>query len=306
MKTDSTTAARLAGLVISDRKAAGIIREKLPQKEDQKGISWSYTHPEGIEIDKERVDFLNTLAVPPAWTDVWYCTNERGHIQATGKDAKGRVQYRYHPDWIRIKADLKYAGVDEFALALPSLRERVEDDLKMKGMPFEKAVALVIRLMDLFHIRIGSDEYAKENDSYGLTTLKEGHVKFIRGKKAEGKIDAVLDFPGKSGKRWKLLIEDDDLARMIEDSGKVGGKDADQDLFRYVAESGRDHDIKADHINRYIEDATGFKYTAKEFRTWAASWKTGARLAMISEASKEEIGQLAEIEVEDDDKDKND
>jgi DNA topoisomerase-1 len=296
MKPDSATAAKLAGLIISDRKAKGITRKNIGNEED--GIKWQYKAPKG-ELSEERIAEFNALAVPPAWNDIWYCSNERGHIQATGKDAKGRVQYRYHPDWIKIKADLKYAGVDEFALALPSLRERVEDDLQMKGMPLEKVVALVIRLMDIFHIRIGSDEYAKENESYGLTTLQEGHVRFIRGNKAEGKLDAVLDFTGKSGKHWHLLIEDDNLAKMIEDSGKVGGKEEKQDLFRYVADNGRDFDIKAGHINRYIEEATDIAYTAKNFRTWAASWKTGARLALISEASEEEIRELAEnIEIE--------
>lgn len=298
MKPDSATAAKLAGLIISDRSGKGITRKNIGNEED--GIKWQYKSPKG-KLSKDRIAELNALAVPPGWDEVWYCSNDRGHIQATGKDAKGRIQYRYHPDWIKIKADLKYAGVDEFALALPSLRERVEDDLKMKGMPLEKSVALVIRLMDLFHIRIGSDEYAKENESYGLTTLQEGHVRFIRGKKAEGKLDAVLDFTGKSGKHWNLLIEDDNLAKMIEDSGKVGGNDETQDLFRYIGENDRDFDIKATHINRYIEDATGISYTAKNFRTWAASWKTGARLALISEASEEEINELGKsAEIEDD------
>ena len=298
MKPDSATAAKLAGLIISDRNAKGITRKNIGNEED--GIVWQYKSPQG-KLSKERITELNALAVPPAWNEIWYCSNERGHIQATGKDAKGRIQYRYHPDWIKIKTDLKYAGVDEFALALPSLRERVEDDLKMKGMPLEKVVALVIRLMDIFHIRIGSDEYAKENESYGLTTLQEGHVRFIRGKKAEGKLDAVLDFTGKSGKHWHLLIEDDNLAKMIEDSGKVGGMEEKQDLFRYVGDNDRDFDIKAVHINRYIEEATGIPYTAKNFRTWAASWKTGARLALICEASEEEMRELAEsTEIEED------
>lgn len=291
MKPDSATAAKLAGLIISNRKAKGITRKNIGHEEDE--IKWQYKSPQG-KLSEERIVELDILAVPPAWSDVWFCCDEHGHIQATGKDVKGRVQYRYHPDWIKIKADLKYAGVDEFALSLPSLRERVEDDLQMRGMPLEKVVALVIRLMDIFHIRIGSDEYAKKNESYGLTTLQEGHVKFIRGNKAEGKLDAVLDFCGKSGKHWHLLIEDDNLAKMIEDSGKIGGKDRKQDLFRYVADSGRDFDIKAEHINHYIEEATGEHYTAKNFRTWAASWKTGARLALICEASEEEIRELAE------------
>ena len=308
MKVDSATAANLAGLVISDRKAPGITRTKVmvPGENDDEAptMRWDYTSVDGTVLeDDERITGLNALAVPPAWTDVWYCADERGHIQATGKDGKGRLQYRYHLDWIKIKSDLKYAGVDEFALTLPSLRQRVEADLELDGMPRDKVVALVVRLMDVFHIRIGSDEYAKQNDSYGLTTMREGHVTFLKGAGAEGDIDAIFDFPGKSGKRWRLLIEDDDLARLIEASGKVGGKDEGQDVFRYEDENGNDYDIKGDHINTYIRDAINdddddgpvMTYTAKAFRTWAASWKTGARLALVGEASDDELAELPQL-----------
>ena len=283
MKTDSATAAKLAGLEISDREQAGISRTKveIPAKDDEEGATfrWDYNHPDGSNLqDEARIEALNALAVPPAWTDVWFCPDENGHIQATGKDDKGRLQYRYHPKWNEIKADLKYANVDEFAMALPDLRDRVKADLDMVGMPMEKAVAIVITLMDEFHIRVGSDQYAQENDSYGLTTLQEGHVKFLKGEDAEGDIDAVFDFIGKSGKRWRLVIEDDLLANMIEESGKVGGKKKTQDLFRYIDDNGKDFDIKADHINKYIATVfEGLGFTAKDFRTWAASWKTPHR-----------------------------
>jgi len=308
MKVDSATAANLAGLVISDRTATGISRAKVEipaeKKGDKPAIRWDYSTPAGKPLkDESRVTALNLLAVPPAWTDVWYCADESGHIQATGKDGKGRLQYRYHPDWIKIKSDLKFAGVDEFALTLPSLRQRVIADLELPGMPRDKVVALVVRLMDLFHIRIGSDEYAKQNDSYGLTTMREGHVEFIKGERAEGEIDAVFDFPGKSGKRWRLLIEEDELAHLIEASGKVGGKAKDQDVFRYEDDDGNDFDIKGDHINSYIknainddeEDGPIMTFTAKAFRTWAASWKTGARLALIAEANDDEIAEIVDL-----------
>ena len=301
MKTDSATAAKLAGLEISDREQEGISRSKveIPAKGDDESASfgWDYKHPTGDAVkDDSMIEALNSLAVPPAWTDVWFCPDENGHIQATGKDDKGRLQYRYHPKWNEIKADLKYANVDEFAMALPDLRDRVKADLDMNGMPMEKAVAIVINLMDEFHIRVGSDQYAQENDSYGLTTLQEGHVKFLTGKEAEGEIDAVFDFIGKSGKRWRLVIEDDKLANLIEDSGKVGGKKKSQDLFRYIDENGKDFDIKADHINKSIATVfEGLGFTAKDFRTWAASWKTGARLALVAEASEAEISKLHKI-----------
>ena len=301
MKTDSATAAKLAGLEISDREQAGISRTKveIPAKDDEEGATfrWDYNHPDGSNLqDEARIEALNALAVPPAWTDVWFCPDENGHIQATGKDDKGRLQYRYHPKWNEIKADLKYANVDEFAMALPDLRDRVKADLDMVGMPMEKAVAIVITLMDEFHIRVGSDQYAQENDSYGLTTLQEGHVKFLKGEDAEGDIDAVFDFMGKSGKRWRLVIEDDRLANMIEESGKVGGKKKTQDLFRYIDDNGKDFDIKADHINKYIATVfEGLGFTAKDFRTWAASWKTGARLALVAGASEAEIARLPKL-----------
>ena len=301
MKTDSATAAKLAGLEISDREQAGISRTKveIPAKDDEEGATfrWDYNHPDGSNLqDDVRIEALNALAVPPAWTDVWFCPDENGHIQATGKDDKGRLQYRYHPKWNEIKADLKYANVDEFAMALPDLRDRVKADLDMVGMPMEKAVAIVITLMDEFHIRVGSDQYAQENDSYGLTTLQEGHVKFLKGEDAEGDIDAVFDFIGKSGKRWRLVIEDDRLANMIEESGKVGGKKKTQDLFRYIDDNGKDFDIKADHINKYIATVfEGLGFTAKDFRTWAASWKTGARLALVAGASEAEIARLPKL-----------
>lgn len=301
MKTDSATAAKLAGLKISDREKAGITREKVdvPAKGDEGKASfrWDYFLPDGKRLeDEERITSINSLAVPPAWTEVWFCPDKKGHIQATGKDDKGRLQYRYHPKWNEIKADLKYANVDEFALALPDLRDRVDADLEMAGMPMEKAVAIIIRLMDEFHIRVGSDQYALENESYGLTTLREGHVSFLRGDDAEGEIDAVFDFIGKSGKHWRLVIEDDDLATLIEDSGKLGGKKKDQDLFRYEDEKGRDFDIKADHINKYIADVfDGLGFTAKDFRTWAASWKTGARLALVSGAGDDELSKLPKL-----------
>ena len=301
MKTDSATAAKLAGLEISDREQAGISRTKveIPAKDDEEGATfrWDYNHPDGSNLqDDARIEALNALAVPPAWTDVWFCPDENGHIQATGKDDKGRLQYRYHPKWNEIKADLKYANVDEFAMALPDLRDRVKADLDMVGMPMEKAVAIVITLMDEFHIRVGSDQYAQENESYGLTTLQEGHVKFLKGEDAEGDIDAVFDFMGKSGKRWRLVIEDDRLANMIEESGKVGGKKKTQDLFRYIDDNGKDFDIKADHINKYIATVfEGLGFTAKDFRTWAASWKTGARLALVAGASEAEIARLPKL-----------
>ena len=301
---DSGTSAEKAGLVLSDREETGITRKKVETPAEEEGgsptISWDYHLPNGKKIsDEERVVFLNSLAVPPAWTDVWFCPDEDGHIQATGKDSNGRLQYRYHPKWNEYKSILKYQNVDEFAIALNELRRRVDSDLGGGPMDRDKVVAIVVRLIDRYHIRVGSDQYAQENDSYGLTTLQEGHVKFWKGKKAiDGEIDAVLNFTGKSGKEWKLLIKDDEVARLIEESGKIGGKEKTQDLFRYSDENGNDYDIKAEHINDYLEEHMDHRYTAKDFRTWAASWKTAARLAMVSEASEAQIKKLPKLHKE--------
>ena len=243
---DSETSAEKAGLILSDREDEGITREKVETPSGEEGgsptISWDYHLPDGKKLsDGDRVDFLNSLAVPPAWTEVWFCPNENGHIQATGKDSNGRLQYRYHPKWNEYKSILKYQNVDEFAIALNELRRGVDSDLGANRMDRDKVVAIVVRLIDRYHIRVGSDQYAQENESYGLTTLQEGHVKFWKGKKAiDGDIDAVLNFTGKSGKEWKLLIKDDLVAKLIEESGKIGGKEKTQDLFRYLDDNGNE------------------------------------------------------------------
>ena len=301
---DPETSAEKAGLILSDREEAGITRKKIETPSEEEGgsptISWDYHLPGGKKLsDEGRIEFLNSLAVPPAWTEVWFCPNEDGHIQATGKDSNGRLQYRYHPKWNEYRAILKYSNVDEFALALNELRRMVDSDLGANKMDRDKVVAIVVRLIDRYHIRVGSDQYAQENESYGLTTLQEGHVKFWKGKKAiEGDIDAVLNFTGKSGKEWKLLIKDDKVAKLIEESGKIGGKEKTQDLFRYLDDNGNDYDIKAEHINDYLERHMQHRYTAKYFRTWAASWKTAARLAMVSDASEAQIKKLPKLHQE--------
>jgi len=318
MKTeDSGASAKGAGLELSDRERPGITRNKVEIPAEKKGdkptFSWDYFQPNGKKLsDKDRIEFLNSLAVPPAWTDVWFCSNENGHIQATGKDANGRLQYRYHPKWIEYKSKLKYANIDEFAAELDSLRDLVKEDLSKKEMSKNKVAALVVWLIDRYHIRVGSDQYAQENESYGLTTLMESHISYRKGEKAivDGmrvlkgsnkplpKINAMMKFTGKSGKDWKIYIRHPEISKLIEDSAKIGGKDKEQDLFRYVDENGNDFDIKAEHINDYLDQKMENKYTAKDFRTWAASWKTGARLAMVSEASEKEISELPELHQE--------
>ena len=248
----------------------------------KKVLHWQYFDASGKAItDPQTIDRCNKLVLPPAWSEVWISPDPDSHLQATGRDAKGRLQYRYHEAWTKARAAAKFSGMTQFAVTLPAIRRRVEADLKLAGMPKNKVVALVVKLMDLYHIRVGNDEYARKNKSYGLTTLKEGHITIDRSATAEGELDAVFEFTGKSGKLWQRRIWEDDLALLIEASARVGGRDKQQDLFRYEDANGRDYDIKSYHINEYLDaiTTTAKKVTAKDFRTWAATWKCASRLA---------------------------
>lgn len=257
----------------------GISRKRTRSK---KVIAWEYFSPKGKRIvDKKTIERCNKLVLPPAWVDVWIATDPKANLQATGKDAKGRLQYRYHDDWTKARAAEKFDGMTRFARTLPSIRKKVESDLKLEGMPKDKVAALIVKLIDRYHFRVGNDEYARENKSYGLTTLKEGHMTIDRSKAAEGEMDCVFEFVGKSGKLWKRRIWEDDLAILISKSGAVGGRKKSQDLFRYEDKFGNDFDIKSNHINEYLDAiTTNFgKVTAKDFRTWAATWKAAHRLS---------------------------
>jgi DNA topoisomerase-1 len=261
----------------------GITRKgKHKTKNKKKILLWTYFDPKGkLILDKKTIERCNKLVLPPAWQEVWISTNAKANLQATGKDAKGRLQYRYHDNWTKARAAEKFDGMPDFAKILPIIRKRVESDLKLEGMPKDKVVALIVKLIDLYHFRVGNDEYAKTNKSYGLTTMKEGHMTIDRSKNAEGELDAVFEFVGKSGKLWKRRIWEDDLAKLIQASGEVGGLDKKQDLFRYEDKNGNDFDIKSNHINEYLDAITAEneKVTAKDFRTWAATWKTAFRLS---------------------------
>lgn len=251
-------------------------------KSKKRILSWDYYDSKGKLITNQKIkDRCNGLVLPPAWVDVWISPDAKANLQATGKDAKGRLQYRYHNNWTAARAAEKFDGMTDFAKMLPSIRKRVASDLKLKGMPKERVVALVVKLIDLYHFRVGNDEYAKKNKSYGLTTLKEGHMTLDRSKSAEGKLDAIFEFTGKSGKLWKRRIWEDDLALLIARSGEIGKQSKSQDLFRYEDTNGNDFDIKSNHINEYLDAITAEheRATAKDFRTWAATWKTAYRLS---------------------------
>jgi len=261
----------------------GISRKRLTTGKGMKSPMWNYFDHRGKLITDPKVkDRCNKLVLPPAWVDVWIAADPKANLQATGKDAKGRLQYRYHEEWTASRAAEKFDGMSRFARMLPVIRKKMASDLSQPGMPKSKVAALIVKLIDVYHFRVGNDKYARDNNSYGLTTMKRGHMKLDRSKSAEGKLDAIFEFVGKSGKLWKRRIWEDDLAMMIEESGMVGGnKNRRHDLFRYEDGKGNDFDMKANHINEYLDASTPQheRVTAKDFRTWAATWKTASRLS---------------------------
>lgn len=261
----------------------GITRKRFAiRKNNKKSFRFEYYGPTGKLIKaKNIIERCNKLVLPPAWEDVWISTDPDANLQATGKDLKGRLQYKYHTNWTQAQSEKKFDGMAAFARMLPLIRKAVDTDLTLEGMPKTKVVALIVKLIDLYHFRVGNDEYAKKNRSYGLTTLKKGHVTFDSSKNAEGKIDAIFEFVGKSGKLWKRRIWEDDLAMMIADSGSIGNQSKNVDLFKYEDGNGVVYDIKSHHVNEYLDNITppDHKVTAKDFRTWAATWKSASRLA---------------------------
>ncbi len=258
----------------------GISRKR--HKTGKKVLIWGYyDHKSQLIRNPKTIDRCNKLVLPPAWEAVWISPDPKANLQATGKDVKGRLQYRYHENWTQARSEEKFDGMTGFAKTLPSIRKKVEADLKLKGMPKDKVAALIVKLIDLYHFRVGNDEYAKKNKSYGLTTLKAGHMVLDRSKTAEGEVDAIFEFIGKSGKLWKRRIWEDELVLLIIASGEVGIRKKSHDLFRYEDNNGNDFDIKSNHINEYLDGITSKheKVTAKDFRTWAATWKTAFRLS---------------------------
>jgi DNA topoisomerase I len=227
----------------------------------RKGRSWAYFDEYGKRVtDRDEIERLNAIALPPAYTDAWLCKDPNGHLQATGRDDRGRKQYRYHPDYRSKRESSKFDGCLEFGQALPRLRSRVERDLRRRKLQRETVLAAVVRLLDRQHIRIGNEEYAKANKSFGLTTLRDRHVM-----RAGGKLK--MRFPGKSGVVHEATITDRNLQRVVKKAQELPG----QMLFQYVNGDGNPQAITSADVNDYIRDATGGDFTAKHFRTWGAS-----------------------------------
>lgn len=223
---------------------------------------------------------IKGLAIPPAWSEVWICPSPRGHIQAVGRDAKGRKQYRYHPDWRADRDVRKFERMAAFGRALPRLRKRVEADLARRGLPREKVVAAVVRLLELTLIRVGNDEYARTNKSFGLTTMQKRHLRLANS-------GAVFEFRGKSGKTHKTGFQDARLARIIRACQELRG----QRLFKYIGEDGERRAIESSDVNDYIRAACGSDFSAKDFRTWAGSLAAMEGLRMLPAAENKTVAK---------------
>lgn len=238
------------------------------------GDAFAYRGPKGRLVkDAETLDRIRALAIPPAWTEVWICPSARGHIQATGRDQKGRKQYRYHEGWRRDRDGLKFSRMIAFGRALPRLRARVETDMARRGLPREKVIAAVIRVMELTLIRVGNEEYAQVNKSFGLTTLRDRHATL-------SSIGGVFEFRGKSGKVHKTGFRDRRLARIVKACQDVPG----QRLFQYLDEDGQRRSIESADVNAYIRAAIGQDFSAKDFRTWAGTLAAARGLCTVPKA----------------------
>jgi DNA topoisomerase-1 len=251
---DPREAAESAGLVYVSDEEPGIRRRKA-------GKGFTYVKPDGATVkDPVNLKRIRSLAIPPAYTDVWICAKPNGHIQATGRDAKGRKQYRYHARFREVRESTKYEHMLAFAKSLPVIRQKVAEHMALRGLPREKVLATVVHLLEATLIRVGNEDYAKQNKSYGLTTLRDKHVE-VDGSELR------FDFKGKSGKTWKLKVKDRRIAKIIRACQDLPG----QDLFQYLDENGERQSVTSADVNAYLKEITGRDVTAKDFRTWAGT-----------------------------------
>jgi DNA topoisomerase I len=254
-RQDPADAARAVGLRYISGDEPGITRQK-------SGKGFTYRSPEGETIkDRDVRRRIESLVIPPAWTDVWICADPEGHLQATGRDDRGRKQYRYHPRFREAQDVAKFSRLAMFGLSLSRIRTRVEGDLTHEGLPRRRVLAAAVRILDRHPIRVGNERYARDNDSYGLTTMRNRHVELGEG----GRI--AFRFRGKSGKDHSVGIHDDELSRVIAACSELPGAE----LFQYVDEQGVNRTLESDDVNEYLQEVTGYDITAKDFRTWTGT-----------------------------------
>jgi DNA topoisomerase-1 len=276
---DPEESAKAAGLRYVSDDMPGIRRRK-------RGKGFTYLDAKGSPVaDARTLERIRKLAIPPAWTGVWICTTANGHLQATGRDARGRKQYRYHAEWRSVRDETKFGRMIAFGEALPKIRERVESDLSLRGLPREKVVATVVRLLETTLIRIGNREYARHNGSFGLTTLRDGHVD-IEGSKLR------FEFRGKSGKDHFVEIQDRRVARIVKQCRDLPG----QTLFQYLDEAGERQKITSEDVNAWLRETTGEDFTAKDFRTWGGTVLALSALLEIGACESEKEANKAVVE----------
>jgi DNA topoisomerase I len=266
---DYSKAAKVADLVYVNDKQPGINRLK-------KGKGFVYIYDDKPLKQKAEIERIRKLAIPPAWTNVWICPKESGHIQATGFDIRGRKQYRYHAMWNTLRNETKFHRLYEFGKVLPSIRLKLEEDLAKKELSEEKVLATVVSLMERTYIRVGNDDYEKLYGSYGLTTLKDSHVK-IEGDKI------FFSFKGKKGIDHKITLKNKRLAKMVKHCRDIPGKE----LFQYYDTEGNRKPIDSGMVNRYVKEASGGDFTAKDFRTWAGTLNIIRAFKSIGEAESD-------------------
>jgi len=268
---DNIAAAEEAGLLYVSDEMPCIRRRRC-------GKGWQFIAADGTTITDPKVrQRIMALAIPPAWKDVWICPNPRGHILATGRDDRGRKQYLYHDRWREVRDETKFHKMAQFGQMLPGMRKEIDELLRQPGLPKEKVLALVVRLLDDTLIRIGNDEYAEANDAYGLTTLKPEHVD-VNGSTIE------FEFTGKSGIEQEIALRDRRLARLVHQCHELGG----QELFAYRAEDGEIIDVGSTDVNAFLRDLSGGDdITAKDFRTWGGTVEAARALAEMGEPDDE-------------------
>ena len=252
--TAAAECARAAGLRYTTDGRPGIQRVR-------HGSTFRYFTPTGRRLtNRQELERIRAVVIPPAWEDVWISPDPRGHLQATGRDARGRKQYRYHPNWRTVRDEAKFDRMIGFAEALPSIRRRTAADLRRIGLTREKVIALIVQLLEKTLIRVGNDEYAKQNRSFGLTTLRAGHVDVKGGR-------VSFTFRGKSGVDHEIELDDPRLARIVQACREIPG----YNVFQYYDDSGNRRTVDSGDVNAYLKAITGEDYTSKDFRTWAAT-----------------------------------
>ncbi|KWV14072.1 DNA topoisomerase IB [Xanthomonas translucens] len=258
-------AAHSAGLVYVSDEEPGIARRRA-------GTGFGYRLPGGSAVrDAQTLQRIRQLAIPPAYTEVWICTKPNGHVQATGRDARRRKQYRYHADWAQVRGDGKFERIIAFGQALPRLRRRLRRDLALPGYPRDKVLAMVVALMAETLVRVGNAEYARSNRSYGLTTLRNRHLEFVKGGRAR------LKFRGKGGQEHDIEVDDAHLVKLIRGCQQLPG----QALFQYRDDDGQLQPVDSGEVNDYLREAMGEHFTAKDFRTWGGTRAALQRLAQL-------------------------